>query len=92
MIIDPDKPLKPLPGQQSLFPEATHPADPPPTATATDPVPEATEHEIIICNRCDTQRPATYHPCPRCRCPEFRLTRPLRPSLTDEKPKAKKSK
>lgn len=29
----------------------------------------------IACNRCNEPREPSAHPCPRCRCPEYRITK-----------------
>lgn len=33
------------------------------------------ESMTFFCNRCNLARPATVHPCPNCRCLEYRIVR-----------------
>ena len=54
--------MKPLPGQMTFI-----------FRDHDDAVPEG---EIIMsfkCNTCNKERPKTVHPCPKCRCVEYRV-------------------
>ncbi len=31
------------------------------------------EQFVLACNRCNAERPRDVHPCPECRCPEYRI-------------------
>ncbi len=37
---------------------------------------EAPDPCVLACNRCNHERPAEVHPCPACRCPEYRILPP----------------
>ncbi len=34
------------------------------------------EPYVLACNRCNAERSPTVHPCPECRCPEYRILSP----------------
>ncbi len=38
------------------------------------------EPYVLGCNRCNHERPVSVHPCPECRCPEYRILPPLQVS------------
>ncbi len=37
---------------------------------------EPDEPFVLACNRCNHERPPSVHPCPECRCPEYRILPP----------------
>ncbi len=34
------------------------------------------EPSVLACNRCNAERAPSVHPCPECRCPEYRILPP----------------
>ena len=44
----------------------------------------------VACNKCGANRPLYQHPCPVCRCPEYRLSVEDRELVNGRERKAKK--
>ena len=42
-------------------------------AKTKKPPPDEPAYSFVRCNLCNAARPLGEHPCPACRCPEYRL-------------------
>lgn len=59
--------MTPLPAQLTL-----------PGVHAPEPAaPGSPKSSEIACNRCNHGRRRSVHPCPKCRCPEYRLLKKI---------------